>query len=99
MATFGVAVSIGHHTSPWPNGDQRPAWTWIRTGRLAFVLMLLTLVLRYAGVEATLDAQPEYLRSAGDDDARDLLLDVCAGSTTMVALAEPSTSGRGPHRT
>jgi multiple sugar transport system ATP-binding protein len=63
---------------------------------------------RYAGMEATLGVRPEDLRIAGAGDDRDLsfdvavevverlgseiLLDVAAGSTTMVASVEPTVT-------
>src|SRR3984893_647044 len=66
---------------------------------------------RYAGMEATLGVRPEDLRIAGDGDDRDLsfdvavevierlgseiLLDVAAGSTTMVASVEPTVTVKG----
>jgi multiple sugar transport system ATP-binding protein len=65
---------------------------------------------RYAGTEATLGVRPEDLRIAGDGDDRDLsfdaaievverlgseiLLDVAAGSTSMVASVEPTVTAR-----
>ena len=65
---------------------------------------------RYAGMEATLGVRPEDLRIAGAGDDRDLcfdvavevverlgseiLLDVAAGSTTMVASVEPTVTAR-----
>jgi multiple sugar transport system ATP-binding protein len=65
---------------------------------------------RYAGMEATLGVRPEDLRIAGNGDARDLsfdvaievverlgseiLLDVAAGSTTMVASVEPTVTAK-----
>jgi len=65
---------------------------------------------RYAGMEATLGVRPEDLRIARDDDAGDLsfnvaievverlgseiLLDVAAGSTTMVASVEPTVTAK-----
>jgi multiple sugar transport system ATP-binding protein len=65
---------------------------------------------RYAGMEATLGVRPEDLRIAGDGDAGDLsfevavevverlgseiLLDVAAGSTTMVASVEPTVTAK-----
>jgi multiple sugar transport system ATP-binding protein len=65
---------------------------------------------RYAGTEATLGVRPEDLRIAGDGDNRDLsfdvavevverlgseiLLDVAAGSTSMVASVEPTVTTR-----
>ena len=65
---------------------------------------------RYAGMEATLGVRPEDLRIAGDGDDRDLsfdvavevverlgseiLLDVAAGSTAMVASVEPTVTAR-----
>jgi multiple sugar transport system ATP-binding protein len=65
---------------------------------------------RYAGMEATLGVRPEDLRIALDGDAGDLsfnvaievverlgseiLLDVAAGSTTMVASVEPTVTAK-----
>jgi len=65
---------------------------------------------RYAGMEATLGVRPEDLRIANDSDAGDLsfnvaievverlgseiLLDVAAGSTTMVASVEPTVTAK-----
>ena len=65
---------------------------------------------RYAGKEVTLGIRPEDLRIAGDGDAGDLsfeaaievverlgseiLLDVAAGSTTMVASVEPTVTAK-----
>jgi multiple sugar transport system ATP-binding protein len=64
----------------------------------------------YAGMEATLGVRPEDLRIAGAGDAGDLsfdvaievverlgseiLLDVAAGSTTMVASVEPTVTAK-----
>src|SRR5271154_3583161 len=65
---------------------------------------------RYAGMEATLGVRPEDLRIAGAGDDRDMsfdvavevverlgseiLLDVAAGQTTMVASVEPTVTAR-----
>jgi multiple sugar transport system ATP-binding protein len=65
---------------------------------------------RYAGMPATLGVRPEDLRIAGAGDAADLsfdvavevverlgseiLLDVAAGSTSMVASVEPTATAR-----
>ena len=65
---------------------------------------------RYAGMEATLGVRPEDLRIAGAGDDRDMsfdvavevverlgseiLLDVAAGSTTMVASVEPTVTAK-----
>jgi multiple sugar transport system ATP-binding protein len=65
---------------------------------------------RYAGMEATLGVRPEDLRIAGAGDDADLsfdvavevierlgseiLLDVAAGSTAMVASVEPTVTAR-----
>jgi len=65
---------------------------------------------RYTGMEATLGVRPEDLRVAGAGDAADLsfdvavevverlgseiLLDVAAGSTTMVAAVEPTVTAK-----
>ena len=65
---------------------------------------------RYAGMSATLGVRPEDLRIAGVGDAADLsfevavevverlgseiLLDVAAGSTPMVASVEPTATAR-----
>jgi multiple sugar transport system ATP-binding protein len=65
---------------------------------------------RYAGKEATLGVRPEDLRIARDGDASDLsfdvavevverlgseiLLDVAAGSTSMVASVDPTVTAR-----
>ena len=65
---------------------------------------------RYAGMEATLGVRPEDLRIAGAGDDQDLsfdvgvevverlgseiLLDVAAGSTTMVASVEPTVTAK-----
>jgi multiple sugar transport system ATP-binding protein len=65
---------------------------------------------RYAGTEATLGVRPEDLRIAGDGDNCDLsfdvavevverlgseiLLDVAAGSTSMVASVEPTVTAK-----
>jgi multiple sugar transport system ATP-binding protein len=54
----------------------------------------------YTGKEATLGVRPEDLRIARDGDAGDLsfdaeiLLDVAAGSTTMVASVEPTVTAK-----
>jgi len=65
---------------------------------------------RYSGMEATLGVRPEDLRIAGDGDSTDtsfdvavelverlgseILLDVVAGPTSMVASVEPSVTAR-----
>ena len=65
---------------------------------------------RYAGKEATLGVRPEDLRIAGAGDANDLsfdvaievverlgseiLLDVAAGATSMVASVEPTVTAK-----
>jgi multiple sugar transport system ATP-binding protein len=85
-------------------------WAASEDIRIKVPASLVSRLERYAGMEATLGVRPEDLRIAGAGDAGDLsfdvavevverlgseiLLDVAAGSTTMVASVEPTVTAK-----
>jgi multiple sugar transport system ATP-binding protein len=85
-------------------------WAESEDLRIKVPASLVSRLGRYAGMEATLGVRPEDLLITGADDAGDLsfdvavevverlgseiLLDVAAGSTAMVASVEPTVSAK-----